>query len=329
LGASAKWDSATSSARIGVFTEDVKEWPGGYIAADSASQRDSALRRPVVRGGNLHLDRLGLIGLGAIGGSVAGAASRAGVGRVVGFALGDDGAQALQAGAVTATAPSAAAVVAESDLVVLAAPPGENLRLLGELAGLVEQYRVVLTDVTSVQAPMLQRASEAGIASRMVASHPFCGTHESGFAGARPDLLEGAVVYVSGGAAAGDVVQQVMEFWRTVRASPTVVEPAWHDEVVAWTSHLPQAVSTVLGATLGSDAPHGSTFGSGALETTRLAASSVQMWQDLLLLNRVQVLRAVDAFQGHLALLRDAVQQGDADGIGEWLERGAAFRRQF
>jgi prephenate dehydrogenase len=270
-----------------------------------------------------------VIGLGAIGGSVAWAATRAGV-RVVGYAQADDDCEAAaECGAVTEIVASPEAVIDEADLVVLAAPPKANLSLLARVHDGLQRGGAVLTDVASVQLPLLETARELGTGASVVASHPFCGTHESGFGAARADMVPGAVVFVSNGSAKEETAQVVMEFWQRLGASPAVVDAAWHDQVMAWTSHLPQAVSTVLAVTLASDAPRDGTFGTGALDTTRLAASSVEMWRDLMMLNRKPLLSAMESYDRHSQLLRRALQDGDADAIRAWLEKGAEFRRNL
>ncbi len=281
-----------------------------------------------MEGGHLHPKRLGIIGLGAMGGSIAWAASRAGLSQVVGHSAATaDGIQAQRAGAVTSIASSPSGVVADADLVVLAAPPNANLSLLEQLQDVLHDARVPITDVTSVQHPFLDRARKLDLGGQVVASHPYCGTHESGFSAADPAMLDRAVVYMSDVDANDETKERVAEFWRLVGASPISVDPAWHDEMVAWTSHLPQAVSTVLAITLGSDTPTDATFGSGALDTTRLAASSVEMWKDLMSLNQESVLRALESFERHLGLMKDALQRGDAEEIAAWFEKGVAFRK--
>ena len=275
-------------------------------------------------------ERVGVIGLGAIGGSIAWSATRAGLSQVVGFAAGGkDGATAARAGAVTAIVSSPEAVIDQSDLIVLAAPPRTNLQLLDRLKENIRQRAVVVTDTTSVQAPMLEQALKLGLESKVVASHPFFGTHETGFQAARLDMVDGGVVYVSANDGYDPSTRQVMDFWRTLGASPVLVDAARHDEALAWTSHLPQVVSSALAVTLAHDAPSDAKFGSGARDTTRLAASSVEMWRDLMELNRRALLKSVESFQRHLESLTMALQRGDSDSIAQWLEKGADFRRNL
>jgi prephenate dehydrogenase len=97
-------------------------------------------------------DALGVIGLGAIGGSVAWRAAQAGVPRIVGYSpLPAEGVAALKAGAVTEVAERPQRVVETADLVILAAPPGANLRLLRDLRGDLLRRERWCTDVTSVK----------------------------------------------------------------------------------------------------------------------------------------------------------------------------------
>ena len=249
---------------------------------------------------------------------------------MVGFAAGGkDGAAAARAGAVTAIVSSPEAVIDQSDLIVLAAPPRANLQLLDRLKENIRQRAVVVTDTTSVQAPMLEQALKLGLESKVVASHPFFGTHETGFQAARLDMVDGGVVYVSANESDDSSTRQVMDFWRTLGASPVLVDAARHDEALAWTSHLPQVVSSALAVTLAHDAPSDAKFGSGARDTTRLAASSVEMWRDLMELNRRALLKSVESFQRHLESLTTALRRGDSDAIAQWLEKGADFRRSL
>jgi prephenate dehydrogenase len=235
---------------------------------------------------------------------------------------------AAKAGAITDIASSAAEVAASSDLVILAAPPGANLQLLSDLAPNIQSGTALVTDVSSVKSPIVDRASKLGLSQRFAGSHPLCGTHESGFAAARSDLLRGAIVYVSPlreGQAAAD---EVSDFWKRVcGALPVVMEAKQHDRLLGWTSHLPQAVASALAVALSRSGPKGTSFGSGARDTTRLAVSSVEMWCDIMMLNSEAVLEALDAFDEAEAVLRAALREENRERLASWLEAGAAFRK--
>jgi prephenate dehydrogenase len=272
---------------------------------------------------------LSVIGLGAIGGSLAWQARLAGVSRVVGFSPSRaDGVQALRSSAVTELADTAARAMRGAELVVLAVPARVTLDLIGRLHPALEPG-AVLTDVCSVKAPVLARATAEGLGDRFAGGHPLAGTHASGFAAARPDRLRGCVVYVcETGAPGGDqAARRVMSFWeQTLEAQPVLIDPAAHDRQLAWTSHLPQAVASALAKTLADRGLAGVSFGTGARDTTRLAASSPDMWLDILLYNRAEVARAMESAEAGLAELRRLLESGDADGLRQYLTTAQRFR---
>ena len=273
---------------------------------------------------------LAVIGLGAIGGSLAWQARLAGVPRVVGYSPSRaDGVEALAASAITDLADSPARAVKGADLVVLAVPPRPTLELIGRLAGALEPG-TVLTDVCSVKAPVMARAREVGLAERFAGGHPLAGTHQTGFAAARPDRLKGCVVYVTetGTPEGHGAARSVIGFWeRVLEASPVLIDAGAHDRQLAWTSHLPQAVAYALGKTLSDRGLGGVSFGSGARDTIRLAASSPEMWVDILLYNQMALDEALGNAIAGLTELRRLIAAGDAAGLYAYLEAARDFRR--
>lgn len=273
---------------------------------------------------------LAVIGLGAIGGSLAWQARLAGVRRVTGYSPNRaEGVQALKASAITELSDTPANAVSGAELVVLAVPPRATLDLITQLAAHLESG-ALLTDVCSVKAPVLRHAAAAGIADRFAGAHPLAGTHESGFTSARPDRLRGCVVYIcdSGTPAGHRAADSVSSFWEhTLGASPVRIEAEHHDRQLAWTSHLPQAVAYALASSLAHHGLAGVSYGSGAKDTTRLAASSPEMWVDILLYNEPAVSEALARTESHLAELRHLLVTGDAAGLRSYLTAAQTFRR--
>ena len=273
---------------------------------------------------------LGVIGLGAIGGSLAWQAARSGVPRVVGYAADRrDGAEAARAGAVSSLETDVPRVVAQVDLLVLATPPRATLGLLEQIGPLVlRRPDVLVTDVCSVKRPVVDCAERTGLVERFAGSHPFAGTHLSGFAAARVDRFRGAVAYVTPCPGGEDAAREVADFWeRVLEAQPVIMPADQHDTLLAWTSHLPQAAASALAATLARAAPEGARFGTGARDATRIAASGTEMWVDILLLNREHVLESLHALGESVEELAAALRAGDGDAVGRWLARGAVWRR--
>jgi prephenate dehydrogenase len=273
---------------------------------------------------------LTVIGLGAIGGSLAWQARLAGIGRVVGYSPSrSEGVAALRASAVSEVADSPLRAVQGAELVVLAVPPGPTLDLIGRLAPSLEPG-ATLTDVCSVKAPVMARAADCGLGDRFAGAHPLAGTHDSGFPAARPDRLRGCVVYVceSESEEGARVARRVMRFWEEVlEAHPILIAAEAHDRQLAWTSHLPQAVAYALAKSLADRQLGGVSYGTGARDTTRLAGSSPDMWLDILLQNARPLSEGLSSVEARLAELRQLIESGDRQALERYLESAREFRR--
>lgn len=273
---------------------------------------------------------LGIIGLGAIGGSVARQGKLAGIPKIVGWSPEPaERALAAQQGALDDAPARASDVARMADLVILAAPPAANLLQLEAIVPHLKPGALV-TDVGSVKRGIVARAEKLGIGSRFAGSHPLAGTHRHGFEASRADLFRGAVVYVTPCSAGADAAREIAHFWSDVLgAEPVVLDAEQHDAQLAATSHVPQVVASLLGDFLARHAPPGSSFGTGAADTTRLAASDPALWTEILLMNRDEILPALRALEESLGTVERALETGDAAALTEWLTRAAAWRRRL
>lgn len=276
---------------------------------------------------------LGLIGLGAIGGSVARQVRQQEPGariRVIGWSPEPaERALAAQHGALDDAPPRAADVARVADLLILAAPPAANL---AQLEALIPHLKsaALITDVGSVKRAIVACAEKLGLGARFAGSHPLAGTHRHGFEASRVDLFRGAVVYVTPCEGGTDAAREVAHFWREVlSAEPVVLDAARHDAQLATTSHVPQVVASLLGDFLARHAPRGSSFGPGALDTTRLAASDPELWTEILLMNRDEILPALRKLEESLGTVERALEVGDAAAFTAWLTRAAEWRRRI
>jgi prephenate dehydrogenase len=271
---------------------------------------------------------LGIIGLRAIGGSLARQAKRAGIATVVGWSPEPaERAAAAQQGALDDAPYHARDVVRDADLVVLAAPPLANLELLERLAPAFPA-RTLVTDTGSVKRGIVARAEALGLGPRFAGSHPLAGTHGSGFEASRGDLFQNAVVYVTPAAGGDHAAGEIAHFWETVTGAHAVtLDAARHDAQLAVTSHLPQVIASLLGVFLARHAPPGASIGPGARDTTRLAAGTPALWSEILLLNRDELLPVLRGLEEPLGELERALETGDAHTLTAWLDRGRVWRR--
>lgn len=237
-----------------------------------------------------------IVGLGLIGGSLARALSRAGY-TVVGVDRPAVLSAAQRAGAVTQTAARPEEAAELCDVLVLAAPPSANLRLLRRLAGRT-RAGLVVTDVGSVKGPICREADRAGIV--FVGGHPMAGNERSGFPASSPDLFRGRSWIVCPDRRTPRRALAIVRILaRAAGARPVRMSPADHDRAVAFLSHLPQLVSWALLDAARADAVAGrrlAVAGPGFASMTRLAASPPGLWREILGQNRRQTARALAAF---------------------------------
>lgn len=254
-------------------------------------------------------------GLGLIGGSLARDLASAGS-RILGW---DGDAATVRAavgeGIVSAALGPELEGVEDADVLVIAVPVGAAAGVLERAMPRLASVRLV-TDTGSTKASIVAAAERLGIGDRFVGSHPFAGSHRGGWTASREKLFERAVVYLSPTSRTSeDAMALARELWSGVGGLPREISADEHDARLAWTSHLPQAVSGALGAAIADAGFTRADLGTGGRDVTRLAASSSSLWADIFLDNRVPVAEALAAVEARLRALRAAIESGDADAI--------------
>ena len=277
-----------------------------------------------------------ICGVGLIGGSLAQIARAAGlVERVVG--LGRTQANldvALARGLIDFATRDPAQAAAGADLVVLAAP---ILAMPELLAAMVPHLPpdAVITDVGSVKGWVVEQLEPLlGPGMALVAAHPVAGKETTGAAAADPQLFMGRRVIITPSARSTPAaLDQITQLWRATGARVEQMPAAIHDRILARASHLPQLVSSALGAALAEEQVEGryaAAFGAGGLrDTTRLALSSAEMWRDICLTNRAAILQALALFSSAIDNFKRAVASGDGAAIEAALRAGQGVGRHL
>lgn len=266
--------------------------------------------------------RVGIIGLGLIGGSL-GLALRAAGWHVRGWDVDPHvRAEAVGCGAVDTLSSDPA----ECDLIVLATPVRAALALLRDLAGQVRSGQII-TDVCSTKSVICREAEQClpqGV--WFVGGHPFAGRAEGGIVMARADLFQGAAWVLT---SAAPVRQQVEQMVWAVGARPVIMAAAAHDRLAAAISHLPQLTAVALVNATAKRVQEESLglAGGGWCDTTRIAASPADIWLDILLTNRAPVLAACDQLLQELQSLRQAIVNAEEDDLRHMLQKAAQIRR--
>jgi len=257
---------------------------------------------------------LSVVGLGLIGGSIALAVRERWPGvRIAGVDRKAVLAHALGSGAIDRSADSAADV-ADADLIILAAPVRQNLKLLAEIAQRLPSTTIV-TDVGSTKQSIVNAAAALSCTGSFVGGHPIGGAEQGGFGFARPDLFRHRPwIFTPGPSTPATVLERVFDFARGLGARPSSMDAAEHDRVMAFLSHLPQLAASALMDVIGSSAGEKGLrlAGRGLVDTTRLASSPPDTWRDVCATNAQAVGEALDVLIDRLSDLRADLQSGEA-----------------
>jgi prephenate dehydrogenase len=273
--------------------------------------------------------RVSIVGVGLIGGSLGMALRGRGLAReVVGVTRVEARIpEARSRGAIDRGTVDPASGVEGADLVVLAVPPDQVVAMARRT---IPHLRpgALLTDVASVKAEIV-RSVDALIKpeSRVtfVGGHPMAGNEGQGIAAAEPGLFSGTAYLITpaprtprGG------IDRLADLARAVGAVPIEMAPDDHDRAVALTSHLPYLVAAALMGAGGAAIP---AAGPAFLGATRVAGSPVALWAQICRLNRDQIRRALDVFRDELARLEAAIEDGDR--LDALLETARRARRRL
>jgi len=276
---------------------------------------------------------LAVIGVGLIGGSLAGALkNRESVGTVIGCGRGTENLEAaLELGLIDRYTKDPIEAVAEADIVFLATPVKTLIDLFPTLAKHL-QPRAVITDAGSVKREVIDSARLAlgGRFGRFVPGHPVAGREHSGAKAADADLFRDHwVVLTPTEETDQDALASVRRMWETVDAKVRLMGPDLHDQVLGMTSHLPHAVAYALVAQLSDQQQNedcSAMVAGGFLDMTRVASSDPVMWRDIFLHNRENTANLIREYREVLENLEDLIRNHDSAGLKEWFEKARDLR---
>lgn len=265
-------------------------------------------------------ERLAIIGVGLIGGSLALALKEAGlVGEVVGYSRSAAARQeALDLGIIDVAADDLATAVAGADGVFVAVPMGAMGQVFAEIAPHLSANAVV-TDGGSVKAPVIEAAAAAlgDKLSQFVAGHPIAGTEKSGPSAAFASLYQRhQVILTPTASTATRTIEVVRTMWEAVGATVVEMQPAQHDTVLAATSHLPHVLAFNLVDVLaqGQDGTDVLRYAAGGFrDFSRIASGDPVMWRDICVSNRDAMLTLLAEYRTGLDKISAAIAAEDDD----------------
>ena len=256
-------------------------------------------------------EKIGIVGLGLIGGSIALKARELWpTSLVIAVDNKDVLETAMRLHAIDVAADDLI-VLAEADIVILAAPVKQNIALLADLDEHVRQPAVI-TDTGSTKREIVAAAADLPPRFTFVGGHPLAGAAHGGLDHARPDLFAGRPWLLTPTPAVSDGAR-LTAFIRALGGEPRIVAPDAHDRMLAFLSHLPQLTASALMQVVGDAVGHDglALAGRGLADTTRLASSPPDIWRDIAASNADQIGPALDALIAVLQDLRADLPDGD------------------
>lgn len=279
-------------------------------------------------------DRVALIGLGLIAGSMAHAIRRAGLANeIVGFARSaETRATAREIGLCDTVYDTAAEACAGADLVVLCVPVGVMGAVAAEISASLKPGATV-SDVGSVKREVIAAVSpHIPYGVHFIPAHPLAGTEHSGPTSGFAELFDDRWCIVVPEGADASATKQLVSFWHGLGSNVEEMDAEHHDLVLAVTSHTPHLIAyTMVGVADDlrrvTDSEVIKYSAAGFRDFTRIAASDPTMWRDVFLNNKEATLEVLGRFTEELFALQRAIRRGDGDLLHDYFTRTRSIRR--
>lgn len=282
------------------------------------------------------INRLCIIGVGLIGGSLARALKKAGaVDEVVG--AGRDVShleKAKELGVIDHFETDISKAVKGCDMVVLAVPLGAMQAVFEKIAPVMTE-EMIITDVGSAKGSVVKAAQFAfnTIPETLVPGHPIAGTEKSGVEASFAELYQNRrIILTPLVTSSSNAVSKVRSMWQACGAEVVETSIEHHDEVLAATSHLPHMLAYSLVDTLAKMDEKKEIFdfaAGGFRDFTRIASSDPNMWHDICISNKDALVMMIKKFSDDLALLAKAIETNDSDYLKETFSRAKKARDEF
>jgi len=275
-----------------------------------------------------------IIGVGLIGGSLAKVLRTTGLaGSITGAGRSRETLDlALRLGVIDRIGESTARAVEGADLVVLASPVGTFEKVSRELGPHLSK-RAILTDVGSVKGELVRKIeAHVPAGAHYVPGHPIAAKEKFGVSEASDALFRGSKCILTPTQKTDpQALDTVKEMWKAAGANVIVMDPDVHDKVFAAVSHMPHVAAFAMMSAV-ADLNTGveeyiSYSGAGFRDFTRIAASSPEIWRDICLMNRENIVQMIERYQISLNRFKQDILEGDGKRLEEDLTAASDMRR--
>jgi len=271
----------------------------------------------------LKINKLAIIGVGLIGGSLAIALRNAGVTQhIVGCGRSEANLKrGVELGVIDSYSVNVAEAIKDADMIFVAVPLGAMRKVFEQLKGHLAENAIVTDGGSSKASVIADWLAVFGNEDHLVAGHPIAGTENSGVEAALPDLYRNRRIILTPTEATDDTkVDIVQRMWEACGAEVSLMDVQHHDQVLAATSHLPHVIAFGLVETLARLDEHTEIFkyaAGGFRDFSRIASSNPEMWRDICLNNADALTDVLGKYIGDLQALAQMIQGRDGEQLLE------------
>ena len=268
------------------------------------------------------INKITIIGVGLIGGSLALALKERNLAKVV-FGYGRDQSrleEAQKSNVIDAFSTNIKEAVDEANIVVIATPVGTFKDILGQIEPLISS-NVIITDVGSTKSDIVNIVNDVlrDKSSYFIPAHPIAGKERSGFEVSDSKLYDGKKVIITPQETnSSESIDEIDQMWKNVGADVDFMSAESHDNLLGMTSHLPHMLAFSLVNYLVDQNPNASIYaGGGFKDFSRIASGDAIMWRDICLQNKNQIMNHLKGYQSTLDDLLEAINDEDSEKLGQ------------
>ena len=264
------------------------------------------------------INKITIIGVGLIGGSLAKAIKENNLAKVV-FGFGRDLnrlEEAQKANVIDQFSTNLKDALNNSDIVIIATPVGSFQEILSEIKPFLTS-KIVISDVGSTKTNIASIVSQTlgDYSNYFIPAHPIAGKEKSGFEASEANLFSNRKVIITPlETSSPDSISLIQKMWEGTGADVDFMSPESHDELLGMTSHLPHMLAFSLVNYLISKNPSASIYAAGGFKDfSRIASGDAVMWRDICIQNKDQIISHIKGYQKTLNSLVDAIENENSD----------------
>ncbi|HOK57190.1 MAG TPA: prephenate dehydrogenase/arogenate dehydrogenase family protein [bacterium] len=275
---------------------------------------------------------IGIIGLGLIGGSLGLDLKKKKIAeKIIGYSRKKETMEkAVQIRAIDMYCKNPEELIEKVDFLILATP----IRTIEEYIKLIKKVKpeIFFTDVASVKKIICEKVKKIiGEKTNFVGSHPISGSEKSGIDFIKEGLFENKTAVITITEETNKIAKEkTKKIWKSLGSKVFEMSPEEHDRILGFTSHLPHfLVYSLLATAQKNKNILKDFFGSGFLDTTRIGKSNPQMWSEIFLYNKKNILLWIKKFEKEMKKLKKLIENNNIEDIKKYLTKSKNFREDL